>query len=209
MVLGFDQMREQRILIIPPLFDEANKFRHQIFQIMRLFDDQGVDVFCPDLPGCNESRQPHGEQTIAGWRKAVAAAASHFRATRLVAFRAGSWLAPENLEGWLFAPPKPQQVLRSLLRAHGLAQREAGGAADGGKMLESAKVEGITIAGWHLGPQLVAELDCEAPSLSSLHRVLGQADIGGTGLWLRSENSYDAAQAQALVDEVMGEGRNP
>ena len=126
MVLGFDAARAQRLLVIPPLFDEANKFRHQIFEIMRRIDTREVDCFLPDLPGCNESTADLTQQTLGQWRAAVAAAAAHFRATHVLAIRSGGWLVPGDIPGWLYAPVKPRQVLRSLLRARIIAAREAG-----------------------------------------------------------------------------------
>ena len=58
MALRFGKDRPRRLLMIPPLFDEANKFRHQVTEIMRRFDANGVDCVLPDLPGCNESTAP-------------------------------------------------------------------------------------------------------------------------------------------------------
>ena len=101
MVLGFDAARAQRLLVIPPLFDEANKFRHQIFEIMRRIDTREVDCFLPDLPGCNESTADLMQQTLGQWRAAVAAAATHFRATHVLAIRSGGWLVPGDSPGWL------------------------------------------------------------------------------------------------------------
>ena len=68
MVMGADTRRKRRVLIVAPLLDEANKFRHQLAEIMRRLDVLGLDSFLPDLPGCNESLQAHEHQTIEHWR---------------------------------------------------------------------------------------------------------------------------------------------
>ena len=72
--LAFDGGREARLLVIPPLFEEANKLRHQLVEVLRRLDASGIDSFIPDLPGCNESRALLGQQTLENWRAATAAA---------------------------------------------------------------------------------------------------------------------------------------
>lgn len=199
MVLGFDRKRAQRLLVVPPLFDEANKFRHQLFEIMRRLDARGVDCFLPDLPGCNESTAPQGEQTLAGWRKAVAAAAAHFRTERMVAIRSGAWLVPDGFTGWAYAPAKSRQVLRGMLRARTIAAREAGHSETAEALLAEGRENGLDLAGWQLGAQLVREMDEADFAPSSALVAIDQAEIGGKPLWLRAENDVDPAQASALA----------
>ncbi len=199
MVLGLAQGREVRLLVIPPLFEEANKFRHQIFEIMRRLDLRGIDCFCPDLPGCNESLAPHGEQTLAGWRSAIAAAAEHFGATHALAIRSGCWLAPEGLSAWLYAPAKPSQILRAMVRARALAAREAGSEETAEAILRIGREQGIELAGWHLSAELVRELETAGFAPAAVHTLVEQADVGGKPLWLRAENDDDPEQADALA----------
>lgn len=199
MALAFDQNRSLRLLVIPPLFEEANKFRHQLFEIMRRMDLRGVDCFLPDLPGCNESTAPVRYQTLAGWRAATEAASNHFRATHILAIRSGAWLAPQILPGWLYAPAKPKQVLRSLIRARTLASKEAGREETGETLLDMARSEGIELAGWELDARLVRELEQAEFAPGPDHVIIEQADIGGKPLWLRAENDDDPEQADALA----------
>ena len=124
--LIFDRQRPRRLLVIPPLFDEANKLRRQLAEVMRRLDHAGIDCFLPDLPGCNESPRPLREQTLQGWRHTATAAAEHFRATHVLAVRAGAIIAPSSLPGWRYAPVGGASILRTLLRARIIAQREAG-----------------------------------------------------------------------------------
>lgn len=199
MVLGFDKARSKRLLVIAPLFDEANKFRHQAFQIMRRLDAQAIDCFLPDLPGCNESLALHGEQSIARWREAIAAAATHFRASHVLAIRSGAWLVPEGWAGWAYAPAKPGQILRGMLRARTLAAREAGRSESADTLLAEGRERGLDLAGWSLGAELVRELDAGAVAPSEALTVIEQAEVGGKPLWLRAENDVDPAQADALA----------
>ena len=202
MVLGFDRTRAQRLLVVPPLFDEANKFRHQIFEIMRRLDAREVDCFLPDLPGCNESMAPQAEQSIAAWREAVAAAAAHFRTDRILAIRSGAWLVPDGYAGWAYAPAKPKQVLRGMLRARTIAAREAGRSETAEALLAEGRATGLDLAGWQLGAELVREMDDAGFAPSSALVAIDQAEIGGKPLWLRAENDVDPAQASALATLV-------
>lgn len=202
MVLGFDQNRRLRLLIVAPLFDEANKFRHQLAETMRRFDARGIDCFLPDLPGCNESIAPFVDQSLAHWRAATQAAADQFKATHVLGVRSGCWLVPKALPGWLYAPAKPPQVLRGMLRARVLSAREAGRAETVESLVEVGRRDGITLAGWQLSAKLVHELETPAPEPDPNHQLIEQSAMGGTPLWLRAENDYDPAQAEALVDLI-------
>ncbi len=92
--LVFDRSRDARLLILPPLFEEANKLRHLLVEVMRRLDGAGIGSFLPDLPGCNESLQPLAQQTLASWRGAGVAAVAHFRASHVLAVRASAILPP-------------------------------------------------------------------------------------------------------------------
>ncbi|WP_247711802.1 hypothetical protein [Qipengyuania qiaonensis] len=205
MVLSFDAKRAKRLLIVGPLFDEANKFRHQIAEIMRKLNSRGIDSFLPDLPGCNESLAPFDKQSLAHWRAGVAAAAANFRATDILAVRSGCWLVPEDGAGWLYAPAKPQQVLRSMLRARILSAKEAGREESSDALMEVARENGIDLAGWSLGPELVCEIEATEFAAPSGYRIVEQADVGGKPLWLRAENDHDPAQADAIVAMIAAE----
>jgi len=89
--LTFDRGREPRLLIVPALFDEANRLRRLTVEMMRRLDAVGIDTMLPDLPGTNESLQPLHAQTVADWQRATARAASHFRVTAVLGIRGGVW----------------------------------------------------------------------------------------------------------------------
>ena len=91
--IAFDRGRAERLLVLPALFDEANKTRHLLIETMRRLDGAGVDGFLPDLPGCNESAAPLATQTLHSWRDAAQAAAAHFAATHVLTVRAGALTA--------------------------------------------------------------------------------------------------------------------
>jgi hypothetical protein len=196
--LAFDRERDRRVLVLPAWFDESNKLRRLTAEVMRRLDGAGIDAFLPDLPGCNESEAPLAEQTVSGWREAAAEAARHFAATHVFAIRAGALVAPD-LPGWRYAAVNGTALLRGMLRARTIAAREAGREETRDGLLELGRREGIELAGYHLGPAMIAELEsAEAPE-SERQRKICHADVGGAALWLRAEPDYDPAQADALA----------
>mgnify|MGYP005988795663 CR=1 FL=1 len=195
----FAKERPHRVLLIPPLFDEHNKFRRQMVEIMRRLDHSGIDSALPDCPGWNESCAPLAEQSLTHWRSAIMAAASHFGSTHLLSFRAGALLAPPLLPGWLYAPTGGKQVLRGMLRARTLAAREAGMDEKTAELQEIARSKGIALAGWQVGAELFGELEQAEVTDNERHTVIQQGTVGGAGLWLRAEPDEDPEQADALA----------
>jgi hypothetical protein len=202
--LAFDKSRERRVLILPALFDEANKLRHFTVETMRRLDAAGVDSFLPDLPGCNESLAPLEEQTLHSWRDAAAAAAERFRATHALTVRGGALCAPESLPVWRYAPTTGSSILRAMLRARVIASKEAGIEETREGLLEGGRDTGLELAGYRLGAAMIRELEKAEPSGGAALANIAQADLGGPGLWLRAEPEHDPAQSAALAAIVAG-----
>ena len=199
MALVFDRGRAHRLLILPALFDEANKMRRQTVEIMHRLDLSGIDSFLPDLSGCNESLQPLQAQTLESWRAAALAAATDFEATHVLAIRAGCLLAPPTLPGWRYAPTTGAKALRSLLRARTISAREAGEAEKIEDLSVLARADGIELAGWPIGAALFTALEKAVANGDSQQAAIDQSDIGGGGLWLRAEPGDDPEQADMLA----------
>ncbi|WP_328600521.1 alpha/beta hydrolase family protein [Pontixanthobacter aquaemixtae] len=195
----FNQGREKRLLILPALFDEANKLRRQTVEIMHRLDLSGIDSVLPDFPGCNDSMQPLEAQTLDSWRAATAAAAKHFDATHLLTMRSGALLAPDGLPGWRYAAHGGKQMLRSMLRARTIAAREAGREESTAELEQTGRKDGIELAGWKIGPDMFAALsDAATPSSETLADIPREA-VPGAGLWLRAEPDEDPEQADAIA----------
>lgn len=201
--MSFDTQRARRLLIIPALFDEANKLRRLTISVMRLLDEAGIDSALPDLPGCNESRAPLHAQTLPGWRAGIAEASRQFGATHILAIRAGALLAPANLPGWRYSPLTGAKLLNGLLRAQVFAARESGRRETREQLLDHARRDGVTLGGWELGAQLVCELEDALPRPAPLQSEIGQERIGEAGLWLRAEPGESSAQASALAGLIV------
>ncbi|WP_271438632.1 hypothetical protein [Pontixanthobacter luteolus] len=197
--LVFNQMREKRLLVLPALFDEANKLRRLTVEIMRRLDMSGVDSFLPDLPGCNDSLQPLHTQTLANWQHAAAEAGKLFDATHVLSFRSGALLAPSDVAGWQYAPQGGKSLIRSMMRARSIAAREAGREETLAGIEASGRQDGINLAGWRIGPELFAALaDADKPGTGAQTEI-AQAEVAGGGLWLRAEPDEDHEQADAIA----------
>lgn len=197
--LAFLDDRPRRLLVLPALFDEANKLRRLTAEVLHRLDLSGIDGVLPDLPGCNESLQPLEQQTFAHWQAAAAAAIAHFRPTHVLAIRGGALLDTGNLPGWRYAPVNGRSVLRSMLRARMISAKDAGREETLESLQAKARQDGIELAGWRFGPEFFAELEQAAPPEVTRLADLGLADTGGSGLWLRAEPDEDAEQADALA----------
>jgi len=195
--LAFDSGRPSRLLIVPALFDEANRMRRFTVEVMRRLDLAGIDSFLPDLPGCNESLQPLEQQTPQSWRAAMEDAATHFAATHVLAVRGGALVAPDELPGWHYAPVKGANILRQQIRGRIVASREAGATETQEHLMATALATGIELAGHRLSAEFVGQLQELIPAARL--EVILQETIGGGGLWLRAEPDEDRAQADALA----------
>lgn len=195
--LRFEQARDRRVLIIPALFEEGNKLRHFTIEVMRRLDASGIDCMLPDLPGSNESLQPLESQSLESWRKAMGAAAKQFGATQILAIRGGALCLPSASKRFVYAPVAGESLLRAMLRARVLVDREAGLASTREDLLAEALTDGISLAGYRLGATMVAQLHAAGPPAGT--DDIEQTQIGGGGLWLRAEPAHDAEQAEALA----------
>lgn len=207
LAIAFDRGRERRVLVLPALFDEANKLRHFTVETMRRLDAAGFDSILPDLPGCNESLAPLETQSLQAWRDAAEAAAQHFAATHVLAIRGGALCAPAELPAWRYAPATGASILRAMLRARVLASKEAGLEETREELLARGKESGLELAGYRLGAAMIRELDKAEPAGGAALANIAQADLGGAGLWLRAEPDHDPAQADALAALLAADDR--
>lgn len=197
--LTFDRRRAVRLLIVPALFDEANRMRRLTVETMRRLDGADIDCFLPDLPGTNESLRPLETLTPDDWRDAMAAAAAHFGVTHMLAIRGGSLLAPPRLPGWRYAPVQGANILRQLIRARIVASREGGVTETQDGLLETARTDGITLAGYRLSADFIRQFEALGTEPREDLHIVDQDMIGGSGLWLRAEPGENPAQADALA----------
>ena len=198
LISGPDDAAAQ-VLIVPALFEEANRTRRLLAETMRGLADRGIATVLIDLPGCGESLAPLERQDLTSWRAAVAAAALHFAASHVFSIRGGALIVRSSLPGWQLEPSG--SPLRSLLRARMIVAREQGRDETMAGLTEAGLRDGLELAGYRLGPRMIAALASAKPN-DSAQQPLTLAELGGTPLWLRSEPGEDPALAAALVMRI-------
>lgn len=191
-----------RILIVPPLFDEMNRTRHLLVDLMRRLSEAGIDSMLPDLPGCGESIQDFADQSLQAWRSAMAAAARHFAASHVLTLRGGALIAPPQLPGWVLEGCHGHALLRTMLRARSLAEREAGQAISPSALLEQGRVLGLELAGYPCSAALIAGLEGAEPDGEG-HRPIALSDLGQSAPWLRAEPAPAPELAAALCLRIV------
>ena len=191
-----------RVLIVPALFDEANKTRRLLAQTMRLLAAREVASVLPDLPGCGESLAPLELQDLDSWRAAVRRAAKHFGASHHLSIRGGAIQLPTRGAGWRFEPVGGPSHLRTMVRARTIAAREEGRKESSAALLEAGRASGLELAGYRLGAGMVAGLEQAELPKRSKRPVLTLAELGGEPLWRRSEPGEDPALATALAERI-------
>ena len=199
LALGCDRGRGLRLLIVPALFDEANKLRRFTVEVMRRLDAAGIDCFLPDLPGTNESLAALEDQTPEGWCNAMFAAGATFAVTHCLALRGGALIAPETLPGWRYAPIKGATILRQLFRARILASREAGHEETQEGLAALGEREGLELSGYRLSAAFLDQFVSLQPPVAAGISEIDQNMLGGPGLWLRAEPDEDRGQADTLA----------
>ncbi len=190
---------DHKLLIIPALFDEANKLRRQTMLLMRELNAAGLASALPDFPGMNESLAPLSDQSLSQWRADAVMAAGQLGATHVLAIRGGALIAPVELPGWHYAPASGARLLRNMLRSRILSSKEAGREESTAQLGEIGRKDGIELAGWQFGAAMFGELQDADPVTSGQQTVIAQSDLGGAGLWLRAEAGEDMAQAKSLA----------
>lgn len=195
------------VLIVPPLFEEANRTRRTLVLAMHALKARGFAAVMPDLPGQNESLVALEDLDRSLWQAALAEVAAAIEGPLLIASVRGGALIDHRAAAagwWRLAPVAGASLLRTLLRARVSADREAGITSSLENLQNMAKAEPLLLAGNRLSPAMIAQLgNAEAQSVEPLRNVsLGADGIAGTPLWLRAEPGEDPAMAEAIATDI-------
>jgi pimeloyl-ACP methyl ester carboxylesterase len=195
------------VLIVPPLFEEANRTRRTLVLAMRALAAEGFAAWLPDLPGQNESLVPLSEVDLDCWQDALADIAAGIDGAVLVASVRGGALIDHRVGAagwWRLATVSGASLLRTLMRARVTADREAGVASSLESLQEASKAAPLLLAGNRLSPAMMAGLAAAKvqPVVPLRDVALGADGIAGTPLWLRAEPGEDAAMAAAIAADI-------
>ncbi|KTE22515.1 hypothetical protein ATE67_00785 [Sphingopyxis sp. H050] len=195
------------ILIVPPLFDEANRLRRTLALAMRALAADGFAAVLPDLPGQNESLVALDAVDLEQWQDALATVAAGIDGPVVIASVRGGTLLDHRANAaawWRLAPVGGASLLRTMMRARVTADRQAGIESSLDSLQEAAKTAPLLLAGNLLSAAMVAQLgSADARPVAPLRSIgLGADGIAGTPLWLRAEPGEDAAMASAIAADI-------
>ena len=195
------------ILIIPPLFEEANRTRRTLVLAMRALAADGFAAVLPDLPGQNESLVPLAHVDLDRWQEALAKVAAAVVGPVIMASVRGGALLDHQAQAaawWRLAPVGGASLLRTLMRTRVSADREAGLTSSLETLQEQAQTAPLLLAGNLLSPAMVGGLGTsEAQAVAPLRSIgLGAGGIAGTPLGLRAEPGEDSAMAAAIAADI-------
>jgi hypothetical protein len=189
-----------QILILQPLFEESNRTRRIIVQVMRALAGHEIGCILPDLPGTGESPALLADTSIANWQDAIAACAGQTNAQFIASFRGGALFdhAAPAKGYWRCAPETGQRIVRDLKRA----ARASGEESDEGSHFR--------LAGNRLNKAMVEAIDLLSPIMSANVRTVrlesdvaeANGRIAGTPVWRRSEPGDDDALRDAIVADL-------
>ncbi|MBC2777933.1 alpha/beta hydrolase family protein [Parasphingopyxis marina] len=196
------------ILIVPPLFEELNRTRKLLSDLMRALAGRGIGAHLPELPGTGESETILADANWDDWKAAVAAASNVCDAGAVVAVRGGCLLdtAHQGEKTLRFAPVEGKRLIRDLVRSRSVTDKAFDAEAQ-----KAVFVTGPTmLGGYPIGAELACAVrDAEPRSGSSVTVVRlegdrGEADshIAGAPLWRRAEPTGDPALSGALADNI-------
>lgn len=203
----------RRVMLVPPLFDEMNRMRKMLVDVMRSLESFEVGSFLPDLPGTNESLIALEQVTLSDWQKAIQACAQQHYISHIASFRGGTLtVTATQAAHWTFSPVKGATLVRTMLRTRVAADRESGLTTSLADLTAQAGAGPLELAGNIIGSELFAQLNAaEIPDLKNQRIVRlesenkpGDIQIPGSALWLRAEPGDDPVLSSAIAEDIAG-----
>jgi pimeloyl-ACP methyl ester carboxylesterase len=193
------------LLVLPALFEEANRMRRFTVSLMRALADGGIGTVLPDLPGTGESTSEIADVTFAQWLEAIDAVADTVsKPLKTLAIRGGALLDSAAAAGWRLAPESGERLLRDMVRATALSQGISASALD-----QMAKAEPTRLAGNIIAPDLYTALAGAAPARGHYRTARLEDDVAerdvvltGSKLWRAAEPGEDAALIAAAAADI-------
>lgn len=202
----------RRVMLVPPLFDEMNRMRKMLVDVMRALEGLEVGSFLPDLPGTNESLIGLEQVTFSDWQAAIQACAQQHEISHIASFRGGALTvaAMDKASHWIFSPVKGATILRTMMRTRVAADRESGLNTSLAELAAQAETRPLELAGNILGSDLFAQLNAaEIPAMENQRIVRLESDnkpsdiqIPGSALWLRAEPDDDPAMSKTIANDI-------
>lgn len=201
---AFNNLADQRfiVLILQPLFEEANRMRRTLALMARALDRQGVGLVMPDLPGMGEHHIGANRVGISDIETASNllsdALTSQGRPVLVAGFRAACLfdLLPGASANWRFAPEPGDRLVRTLLRTEMPEESTATHAFINGQLVSRAFLDDM------------ARLPLPNPArLRTLRLATDRAEadhhVEASPLWRHAEPGEDPALAELLAGDIL------
>lgn len=193
-MLRFGPPGAPTVIAALPFFEEGNRTRAAMVDVLRRLAVHGIAGALPDLPGTGESLTDIADASLSAWRSAFAAACAHVGdPVHICAWRSGVLVDDEAaaVSRWYLAPQSGEALTRELSRLRHLSG-------------------GMDVAGNAISDDLIAALAIAEPTTTGrvrVARLTGDAKpadclLPGRPLWRGSEPETDAALQQAVADDI-------
>ena len=201
---AFSNLADQRfiVLILQPLFEEANRMRRTLALMARALDRQGVGVVMADLPGMGE--HPLGANQVGISDIGTAsnllcdALTSQGRPILVAGFRAACLFdsLPGASANWRFAPEPGDRLVRTLLRTEMPEESTETHAFINGQLVSRAFLDDM------------ARLPLPNPArLRTLRLATDRAEadhhVEASPLWRHAEPGEDPVLAELLAEDIL------
>lgn len=178
------------ILVLPALFEEANRMRRFTVTVMRCLALKDIGTILPDLPGTAESETALCDIMLSDWHDAVSAISADVWGS--IAFRGGALLDGACKQRWQLAPDTGQRLMRDMVRATSFA-----GEVSSADLERQTRTMPVRLAGNLFSPALYCALH-DAKLVSGAHVTA----IDGPKLWRAAEPTDDAEFAHRVADDI-------
>lgn len=192
-MLRFGPDTGHTVIAALPLFEEANRTRAAVVDVLRKLAARGIGGAFPDLPGTGESLVETRDATLGDWREAFAAAAATLpRRLHIMSWRGGALVDGDAnaTSRWHLAPTDGSALVRELIRIRSLGKSN-------------------DYAGNLISDEMIRELDntnrgAPRTRVARLASDPRPADVrmAGPPLWRASEPGTDAALQAAIAEDV-------
>jgi len=207
------QEHPKQILLITPLFDEMNRMRRMIVEVMRLLSGNGIGTMLPDLPGWNESLFPQERASLSLWRRAMSLChEQQSNCLHIASFRGGCLIDDLDTSAslWRFSPAKGSSILRTMMRTRIASDKESGTTSTMAQLTEQVQSNAINLAGNSIGTEMFTELGDAKSEVAPQARLVrlesdsqnADAKLPGSALWLRAEPDDDKELSIAIADDI-------
>lgn len=194
--------QENIILILQPLFEEANRTRRTLALMAQKLGDAGLGAAIPDVPGMGEHPTDAASATVTQVNRELSTLVETLGRDGSSIITAG-WRGGCLFDGilgtnaaWRFAPEAGDRMVRTMLRT------EMPDESDGG----CAFVLGQSVSGAFLD-ELAATALPEHDQLRTIRLATDRAEadrhIEASPLWRHAEPGEDPALAELLADDLI------